>query len=229
MADNNELQTSRFIQLGPGSQVDNGIAAFEAAMRTIFKITADSDLSAAMAIGTGPDATLAGTLTLAADPTESLHACTKQYVDNASGVAAAYRCTAVLSDGQLVANGNTDALEWDSVHIEQGGDMWNIATPSRLKCPVSGDYLFTAAILGRGAVTQSADFDVSIRVNGVVLYPLIARGNHIVDTGTFDATGAFSILEPMDAGDYLEVFVYADGENQDLFETSYISWFQVGV
>jgi hypothetical protein len=230
MADNNELQTSRLISGGPGSYVDNDIADFEAAMRTIFKVTADSDLSAVSSIGTGPDMTLLGTLTLAGDPTDDLHACTKQYVDTIAGTGAAYRATVILTGSQTVNNGNTDALEWDTAHIEAGSSaMWNIANPSRLVTPVDGDYLFVGSIEGRGASSTDADFDISAKLNGSTwLYTLLGIGHNECAPGSFDAGVQFAFMEPMNASDYIEIFAYAYNANQVFGVTSQIAWFKVG-
>ncbi|MHC4239468.1 MAG: hypothetical protein ACYSUC_06895 [Planctomycetota bacterium] len=229
MADNNELQTSRLSSGGPGSYVDNDMADLEAAIRTIFKVTADSDLSAVASIGTGPDMTLLGTLTLAGDPTEDLHACTKQYADNTQGIAAPLRCTLVLSGGQTVNNGNTDALGWDAAHIEQGGDCWAGGNPTRIVAPAAGDYILTGCIQGKGAGGTDADFHVKVKLNGTTwLYDLLAIGYNDCGAGSYEAGAPFAIMEPMDPDDYLEVFVYAFNNNQEIAVDSMVSWFKVG-
>jgi len=227
MADSNELQTSRFLLGGAGSQVDNGIAAFEAAMRTIFKITADSDLSEAMAIGAGPDATLAGTLTLAGDPTENYDCCTKQYVDNVGGGGGTTRCTLTLSSTQTVNDGNLDAISWDVAHIEAGGDCWDIGAPTRLVAPVTGDYLIMGCIQGSAAAADP-DFQVAIKYNGgVYAYDLIQIARNETG-GDYPGAAPFAFMEPMNSEEYIEVFVYAFNANQVIAVDSQISMLLLG-
>jgi hypothetical protein len=227
MADNNELQTSRLTSGGPGSYVDNNVADFEAAMRTIFGVTADSDISAVASIGTGPDMTLLGTLTLAGDPTEALHACSKQYVDNNAGGGASTRCTVTLSSTQTVNDGNTDAIAWDATHIMQGGTSWAAGNPTRLAAPVAGDYFFSGCIQG-SAAAANADYHVKVKLNGITwIYDLIAVA-HNEQGGAMKAGASFCFLEPMNAEDYIEIFVYAFNANQVIAVDSMVSWFKVG-
>jgi hypothetical protein len=202
------------------------MADMEAALRTIFGITADSDLSAAFTFGTGPNATMAGTLTLAGDPTENLHVCTKQYVDNNAGGGAETRCTVNLTASQTVNDGNTDAISWDAAHIENGGDCWAIGNPTRLVCPVDGDFLFFGCIPGSAAAAD-ADYHIKIKLNGTTwIYDLIAVA-HNEQAGSVEGGASFAFFEPMNASDYIEVFVYAFNANQVIASDAMVSWIKV--
>jgi len=213
MADNTELQTSRLVLSGAGSYVDNDIKDFEAAIRKIFKITADSDLSACASIGAGPDMTMAGTLTLAGDPTEGLHACTKQYIDNTGGGGGATRCAVKLNATQTVTAGSTDPIAWDDVHIETAGNSWDGGEPTRIVAPVDGDYFFCGVVIGK-SVAAFADFHVKIRLNDSQwLYDFIQLGRTEIDAAE-DAGAPFAFMEPMIAGDFIEIGIYAFDNDQ---------------
>jgi hypothetical protein len=204
------------------------VADFEAAMRFIFGVTADSDISAVASIGTGPDMTLLGTLTLANDPTEPYHCCTKQYVDNTGGGGGATRVTVTLSSTQTVTNGSTDAISWDAAHIESGGDLWAIGQPTRIVAPVEGDYLITGSIMGSAAAAD-ADFHVKIKYNGgVYAYDLLSIGQMRGEAGTYKAGAPFAIMESFSAEDYIEVFVYAFNNDQVIAVDSQVSMVLLG-
>jgi len=213
MADNDELQTARLILTGAGSYVDNDVADLEAALRTIFKITADQDLSAVASIGSGPDMTMAGTLTLAADPTEGAHACTKQYIDNTGGGGGATRCTVNLTSTQTVLKDAIDVLSWDATHFEAGGDCWAGGYPTRLVAPIDGDYWYCGVVSGHAAGGEG-HFDVRVKLNGTTwIYDFLSLARSEVST-TENVGASFNFMEPMDAGDYVEIFVHATQADQ---------------
>jgi hypothetical protein len=227
MASNNELQTSRIIGGGPGSSIDNNFRDVEAAMRTIFGITADTDYSEAMQIITGPDATMTGALTLAADPEEDLEACTKQYVDNNAGTAASIRCSLILSDGQLIADGDDDPLEWATAHVEAGGECWDVGEPTRLIFPVWGHYFITGVIVGRGTAA-TPQFTVAMKANSVTwLYDHLGYG-HNSSAGGVDASVPFAVMEILGENDYIEIFVAATGSQHGMAADCYLSMMKVG-
>lgn len=216
MADNNELQTSRIVLGSDGSFVDNDFANVEAALRTIFGITADADCEEAMQIGTGPDITMTGDLTLAGDPTEDLHVCTKQYVDSDGSTAATVRCQVVLSSGQVVtvADGET-ALGWDAANIEAGGECWDIGDPTKIVFPEDGDYLLCAAIIANTA-SVGTNFTIQVKINGGEFWPTgfsfdCGRGTWGASYSTREAGVQFAVLQPLLADDYFEVFVQSVG------------------
>jgi hypothetical protein len=224
MADNTELQTSRIIGTGAGSAVDNNFRDVEAAIRKIFGITADTDYSEAMQILTGPNATMTGTLTLAGDPTDDLHACTKQYVDNNTGVAATVRCSLVLSSGQNVLEGDDDALRWDVANIEFGGECWNIGNAARLVFPSSGHYLITGAVIGE-TIVDYPNFVVGMKANEETwLYNNLGYGH----AKKLKASVSFAVMELMGKDDYIEVFVNSIINNLIVHATTYVSMMKVG-
>ena len=226
MADNNELQTSRIIAAGPASEIDNDFRDLEAALRTIFKITADNDCQEALQILTGPDITMTGTLTLAADPTADLHACSKQYVDNNVGTAALVRCQVVLSSTQVVNAAATDALGWDAANIEEGGDCWAAGAPTRLVAPVAGDYIFGANIMADVA-SGVPYFTDSVKYNGATwLYTHLGLGAALVNTQ--NAAVSFAIMENMSASDYIEIFVSPSTVNHTFQANCYAWMMKVG-
>jgi hypothetical protein len=227
MADNVQFQTSRVQAGSMGSSVDNDFANMENAMRTVFGATADADISAISTIGAGPDMTLLGTLTLAGDPTSDLMACTKQFVDNATGGDASSICAAVyVTIPVKVAAGNTVAVSFDAAWFEDGGDCWAAGNPTRLTAPEGGYYCVQGVVPLYGDVA-SAEAAVSIKRNGSTwLYTHISHGKTAEGAGYY--TGApFMFLEPLNLGDYIEVYVTAIG-NDTYYEVVRLSWFKVG-
>jgi len=213
MADNNELQTSRITVDSAGSAVDNAFRNVEAALRTIFGVTADADYSEAMQIGSGPDITMTGSLTMAADPVEDLEVATKQYADNIPGSSASVRCAVVLSSGQTVNSGNTDALGWDAAEIEEGGDCWAIGAPTRIVFPVAGDYMIGGAILAAPAAA-APNFEILMKYNGSVwVYDHLAFGKNSQTGGGVWASANFAVLETFALSDYIEIFLKANSNN----------------
>ena len=226
MADNDELQTARIIGGGPGSSIDDNYRDVEAAMRTIFGITADADYSEAMQVAASGDITMTGTLTLDADPTEDLMIATKQFVDNAPGSGANVRCTLVLSSGQVISDGNTDALGWDAAHIEAGGECWDVGDPTKLIFPVAGDYIIGAVIAGVGD-GAAPYFNVSMRANGSTwLYTNLGLGKGSLFTS--DVSADFAVMERMSIADYIEIFVTVIGSDHTMSTTCYLWAMKVG-
>jgi len=216
MAANDELQTSRITVGSSGSSVDNNFRDVEAALRTIFGITADTDYSEAMQVwAQDPSAEnrivkMTGMLTLAGDPTEDLHVATKQYVDNNSGIPSTTRGRVRLTSTQSITDGNSDALEWDAASIEAGGDCWDAGDPTQIVFPVSGDYLIGGCIVGNGDGSTPPAFSVSLKLNGTTfLYPFLGMGK----TGSSGVSSGvtFAVMEPVAATEYVEVFVTVDG------------------
>ena len=209
MANNDELQTARITVDSAGSSVDDAFRNVEAALRTIFKLTADSDCQQAMQIGSGPDITMTGTLTMAADPIEDLEVSTKQYADNIPGASSSARCTVVLSGGQGVLAGATDALGWDAAEIEEG-QCWDITNPTRIRFPATGDYMIGGIILAAPAAA-APNFELLMKYNGSVwVYDHLAFGKNSQTGGGVWASGNFTVMETFTLGDYIEIFLKAN-------------------
>jgi hypothetical protein len=228
MADNQQIQTARVALGSMGSSVDNDLANLEAALRTIFGATADSDISAISTIGAGPDMTLLGTLTLAGDPTTDLQACSKQYVDNASGGdAASVVAGAHLTSLQDITSGSTDVISWDAATFEDGGDSWAVGNPTRLTAPETGNY-YVQGLFEMYTVGGSVEAKVAVKLNGSSwLYTHI--GHAFTTQGGGQVIGVpIMFMEPLTAGDYLEFYVTAVGVNVRVDATSRVSWFKVG-
>ena len=212
MTDNLQIQTSRLISSGSGSLVDNDVANFENAVRTIFGITADSDLSAAFSIGTGPDMSMVGDLTLAGAPTADLHAATKAYVDAFSGTAATVRASVSPSTEQTIPVSSSATMTFGTAEIETGGNCWDAGNATRIVFPEDGAYLIGGSISCRNTdQDDTAGFYVSIKQNGsttiydkFVLGTVYATNQAIYDEYT---TASFALLDIFDATDYIELVI----------------------
>jgi hypothetical protein len=149
MADTDELKAARIDgDLDEGPELITKWSALEATFRHIFTISADTDYSEAMSIGTGPNVTMTGTLTLpSGDPTTDLMAASKQYFGGIGNNFGAIRSRAYLTSDQTLATNTTHYIEFDAADINDGG-MWSGVTPSRLTVPTGqgGHYIFGASL-----------------------------------------------------------------------------------
>lgn len=236
MADNNEIQTSRITGAGPGSSIDDHFRNFEQAYRTIFGVTADSDVQECAQIGSGPNVTMTGTLTLAGAPSADLMAATKAYVDGFAGSASSLRATLKLTSLQTITGaGGFEVISWDGVDIEEGGDLWDVGTPTRLKFPVAGDYLIGGVIEAKDTDDSgdAASIQAALYLNGATwLYTKLGQA-----TGYFWSSPAidmyagisFAVMEPMSADDYVELYIDSyNSQNQDVLTTSKLWTMKVG-
>ena len=169
MSDTNELKTTRI-----DGSTDDGVdlAAkfpnFEAAMRTIFGVPADTAMSEAMQIAAGGNVVMTGTLTGSAEPTVDLEAAVKSYVQSHSSDLGAVRCRAYLTSNiNHSIPPSTLYIPWDAADIDEVGDnngtVWDIANPSRLTLPSpssGGGYIvgFSFSLLG----TTTTNFWLSV-------------------------------------------------------------------
>jgi hypothetical protein len=202
----NELKTSRLTSSGAGSYVDNDMANMEATLRTIFGATADSDLSAVSSIGSGPDMTLLGTLTLAGAPTNDLHAATKVFVDGFSGTAATVRSAIKMNATQNITADTPTPLQWGAAEIESGGNSWDVGNPTRILFPVSGDYLVGGVVTAVDKIGGSAiGAGGGIYLNGSLwLYEKVTWGLSAYNADRLALS--FQFMEPMSEGDYIEFY-----------------------
>jgi len=183
MADNDELKTNRL-----SGVYDDGVdlAArwpnFEAAMRHIFGIPADTAMSEAMTIVAGGDVTMTGTLLASGAPTVDLHAATKAYVQGNSSEFGLERCRAYLtSDIVLDPGGGSTYIPWDDADINDS-EMWDVANPTRITSQGGRDFLCGFS-LSFDAAAGISDGWFEIRRNRSTTYrsTLVFESNAITD------------------------------------------------
>ena len=166
MAATDELQTDRL-----DGVADDGVALaqkfpnFEAAMRHIFGIPADTAMSEAMQIGTGPNIVMSGSLSLAGAPTTDLMAATKAYFQSQGSGMGNVRARAYLTSNKVSSFGS-DKISWDVANINEG-TVWSAANPTRFTIPAGGDgdYLVGATVSIDPDVTKETSFMLYIWKN----------------------------------------------------------------
>jgi hypothetical protein len=206
MADNEQLMASRIDgEVDEGPELVAKWADLEAAIRRFFTIPADTAMSEAMQVGTGPNITMTGTLTLKGNPTTDLMAAPKQYLQaQGSGMglirARAYRTT----DLYPVDINQNKWIPMEAADVNDG-TMWDVANPTRLTIPVGegGHYL----------VGATASFDVpSVETKGWIrIYKNRSEAFEIhyeeqSKTVEIGASGLFFAADCV-AGDYFELNV----------------------
>lgn len=199
MADTNELKTTRLV----GSEDDGvDIAAkwpnFEAAIRTIFGIPADTAMSEAMQMGTGPNIAMTGSLTLKGDPTTDLMAATKQYVGSVGSGVGLIRCRVYLTSDET---DSTFFMPWDAADINEGS-VWSAVNPTRLTIPVGGDGDY---LVGFSLAKDGTALDFSIQKN--------RSSSHQASHPTNGPLGFSGMIyfPSLAAGDYLELYCSSSG------------------
>jgi hypothetical protein len=161
MASNNELQTSRLTNASAGSTIDDAIRDIEACLRTILGASADSVLSAIMSMGTGPDVTFLGTVTLDAAPAADLQAATKKYVDDNISAGVVRFLGGLYT--QSVADSTWEAIDWANISDHNDSGSWSVSgSNDGLIPPEEGIYVVqvsATAASGAGSIQLKLDGD----------------------------------------------------------------------
>jgi hypothetical protein len=212
MSATNELRAARIDgDNDEGPELITKWAQMEQSMRTIFGIVADTAYSEAMQIGTGPNITMTGTLTLAGAPTTDLMAATKAYFGATGNAFGDVRARAYLTSDQTLDAPGDNYIEFDAADIDQG-DMWDAGTPSRLTIPSGegGHYIVGATCSWDQASVQTQGW-VKIEVNRTSEYRLIYEEQSL--TTEFGIARCL-FLPDLSAGDYIELNV-SPRQNED--------------
>lgn len=207
MSATDELRTDRIDgTIDDGNALTGKFSNFEAAMRHIFGIPADTVMSEAMQIASDGDVVMTGVLTLAGEPTTDLMAATKTYLQSNSSGMGEIRSRVYLTSNQLLVwPGGGHYIAFDAADINEGG-VWESANPSRLTIPEGGD--------GDYLVGMSASFDSAygntqgwfrIYVNRIDGYNLLYEEQSL--TVEVACSGAVYIPNLVE-GDYLEFYLY---------------------
>ena len=204
MSATDELRTDRIDGVtDDGNALTTKFSNFEAAMRTIFGIPADTAMSEAMQIAFDGDIVMTGTLTLAGEPTTDLMAATKTYLQNNSSGMGEIRVRAYLTSNQILEDGSF--IDFDAADINEGS-VWKIANPSRFTIPEGGDGDY---LVGISASFDSAYGDTRgwfrIYVNRTDEYELLYEEQSL--TVEVACSGAVYIPD-LSEGDYLEFHLY---------------------
>jgi len=129
-----------------------------------------------------------------------------------------------LFNGVKLTLGNTFALTdtataitWDT-EVFDTGQYFNVAQPTRITIPQTGYYSVNVVAF---ADTSGAGYNIDLKLNG----------SSIITTGIFNPNQAAQYYEtvPLNAGDYLELFV-SDNENTGgITNSSYFEVIQLGL
>jgi len=206
MTDNLQLQTSRLTDASDGNLIDDSLADIENCLRVIFGITADFPISQVMSITAAGDVTLLGDLTLAAAPTNNLHAATKKYVDDNVSVGGSVFCR-VYAAGEAVPATSVAFIEWAGAYAEVGDDMWDVANPTRITIDTAGDYLIQAEISIDNDTNPTWDMLIDLYVNNAsVIDNVIGVGEDDPSSG-FYMQRTFMVMLTLAQNDYIELRV----------------------
>jgi hypothetical protein len=126
---------------------------------------------------------------------------------------------AYLSGDQTVTSGSGEKIEIDTVIKDSHGDIVN-TSDNRFDIPVSGDYVLSGTVLldtnGFNGTTQ--EWRVSYKINGAGDGYYIARYAPNSSSDNRIGLAINEIISDLNAGDYIEVFVFQDsGTDATLF------------
>lgn len=206
MADNDSFLTDRLDgTVDDGNDLASQWPNFEAAIRNCFGIPADTAMSAAFSIGTGPNITMIGGLTLAGAPTTDLMAATKAYMESVGnpylGVS---RCRAYLTSN--ITYSVDHYVSWDNADINENS-MWSASNPSRITIPTAagGNYLCGVTFSCEKSVGTAAAFWLAVKKNRSSTYQWpITFFDQTKTSGRAGVSGMFMACN-LTSGDYLEL------------------------
>jgi len=201
MSATNELQTNRLDgSIDDGMDVAQKFSDFEAALRHIFGIPADTVMSEAMQIAAGGAVVMTGTLACDADITTDTQAATKAYVQLVGSGMALTRARAYLSSDGTTAS--SIYIPWDVADINENS-VWNISNPTRLTIPVAGDYMVGFS-LSADKVAAAAEnrWSLDVMKNRTNAYNVTAQWR-----GETDEIGVSGLvyIHDLAVSDYLEL------------------------
>jgi hypothetical protein len=205
MSNTNELQATRIDgDEDQGPELVTKWANLEESLRTIFGIPADTVMSEAMQVGTGPNIVMTGTLTLNGQPTADLEAAPKSYVQSiGSGVGIARARAYLTSDYEAASS---VYVPWDAADINEQS-IWSPVYPTRFTVPsgYAGDYLvgFTMSLTWSGSSYPY----VVVQKNRSGSYESIMRSR---SGGTGRGMSGLFLAKDMSVGDFIEFAIDID-------------------
>ncbi|MHC4239466.1 MAG: hypothetical protein ACYSUC_06885 [Planctomycetota bacterium] len=204
MGTTDELKAARI-----NGDIDDGPALItkwsnlEASIRNIFGVPADTAMSEAMQVGTGPNITMTGTLTLAnSAPTADLMAASKRYFAEVGGGMGFVRARAYLTGNQAITD-NSIYVPWDAADINEG-DMWDVANPTRLTIPAGegGHYLVGGSVSwAKDSGNAEAYLYFSVNRSRFKLWQVLDPDQ----AGEWAGSGIY-LLYDLSAGEYIEFY-----------------------
>lgn len=177
---------------------------FEDSLRNIFGIQADTAMSEAMQIGTGPDITMTGTLTASGAPTDDLHAASRSYLQAQGPGIGVVRARAYV--GGLRITGISEYIPWSSISINVG-DVWSVANRTRFTIPVAGDYMVGVTGVTHPYLSDS-DFTIALYKNRTKAQTLFSRRYEAEDKDGFSGT---AYANDCAVDDFLELQLFPHG------------------
>lgn len=210
MGDYDEIKTGRLVgTIDDGLDLAQRWPQFEASVRHVFGLPADTVMSEAMQITTAGNITMTGDLYAAQDPVSDLEAATQQYVLAQTSNLGGYRCRAFLTSDATLGSETTNYIQWQYADINVGS-IWSPGNADRLVIPYDGDYFVGWTFSGYMSDSSTSETIVMLDSNRFGLGEY--RCHQFISSSTSDAgCSGMHYIDGMINGDFIRMAVVTLG------------------